>query len=196
MIVIKSGDSGNVAKVDKDNRLHVDSKSNFVEEYAAENGNSYIVHGECHLAAASSGGLLYFLNTDARYDFVITRIYFDAHSLSKPINVLQIKNPTTITGGTDITLTGLVNKNFGSSKQVGATLKISDASSDITYSGGQQYHSFVLQSMGSTMRDMRGTNVLCKNNSILFGWKTLDGTNAVDGEIISISLNFYVREAQ
>ena len=46
-----------LAQVTKQNRLAVDSKSRPSEEVEAQDAKSFILHGECHLAAAASGGL-------------------------------------------------------------------------------------------------------------------------------------------
>jgi len=39
-------------------------------------------------------------------------------------------------------------------------LTISDASSDMTVTGGTQFHEFLVQSKSSYQRDMKGTNIL------------------------------------
>lgn len=187
---IKSGDSGYIAKVDSNNRLYVDSKSFFGEEVGAKEGDAYIWHGQCHLAAATSGGLMSFTSADQTFAYAITRIYIDCHTLSDDIIIHQVKNPT-LTGGTDISTTGIINKNFQSGKTQQGTLKISDGSANLTYSGGTDYHAFVVQTLKSYQRNMQGTNILKNGDSILLGWETVDGANAVDGEIISISINGY-----
>jgi len=190
MDIIKSGDSGYTAKVDSNSRLFVDSKSSFAEEVASYRGNSYIWHAQCHLAAATSGGLMAFTSTDQNYAYAITRLYFDAHSLSDDIIIHQVKNPVLV-GGTDISTTGMINKNYDSGKTQLGTLKISDGSADLTYTGGTDYHAFVIQSKQGIQRNMNGTNILNNNDVICWGWETLDGANAVDGEIISLSINGY-----
>jgi len=190
METIKSGDSGYVAKVDSNKRLFVDSKSSFAEEVAAYRGNAYIWHAQCHLAAATSGGLMAFTSTDPNFAYAITRLYFDAHSLSDDIIIHQVKDPT-LSGGTDISSTGKINKNFSSGKTQLGTLVISDGSADLTYTGGTDYHAFVLQNKQCIQRSMNGTNVISNNDVICWGWETLDGANAVDGEIISLSINGY-----
>jgi len=188
--VIKSGNSGYVAKVDSNNRLFVDSKSFFSEEVAAQLGNAYIWHGECHLKAAASGALMGFTSSDQEYAYAITRIYIDAHSLSDDIIIYQVKKPT-LSGGTDISSTGIINKNFASGKSQLGTLLISDGSADLTYTGGANYHSFVVQSLQSTQRNMQGTNIIANNNTICWGWATVDGGSAIDGEKIALSVNGY-----
>jgi len=187
---IKSGDSGYIAKVDANHRLFVDSKSFFSEEVAAQLGNAYIWHGVCHLAASTTGALMAFTSTDSEYAYAITRIYIDAQSLSDDIIIYQVKNPT-LSGGTDVSTTGIVNKNYSSGRTQLGTLKISDGSADLTYTGGTDYHAFVLQSKASTQRNMLGTNILANGDVICWGWATLDGGNAVDGEKIAFSVNGY-----
>jgi len=193
---IKSGDSGYIAKVDSNNRLFVDSKSTFAEEVAAYRENSYIWHGKCHLAAGTSGGLMSFTLNDPNFAYAITRMYFDAYTLTNDILIHQVKNPTP-SGGTDVSLTNMINKNFTSGQTQFGTLKISDATSDITYTGGEDYHSFVIGSKEKIHRSMNGTNVLSNNNTIVFGWETLgggtsgDGVDATHTDIISLSINGY-----
>ncbi len=191
MIVLKSGDSGNTAKIDKDNRLLVNAKSFFAEEIGSQNGRSFIWHSECHLAAAANGGLLAFVSTDQTDLVAVTRLYFDAHSLTNDIIIYQIKNPALV-GGTDISLTGITNKHFGEGRTMTGALVTSDASADLTYTGGTNYHSFVISSKEKVHRDMRGTNILDNGDVLLWGWATLDGGNAVDGEKIAISANVYL----
>ncbi|MEE8382220.1 MAG: hypothetical protein V3R78_10160 [Thermodesulfobacteriota bacterium] len=191
MIVLKSGLNGNVARVDDDNRLHTNSKSFFAEEVASQNGRAFIWHSECHLAAATSGGLLAFTSTDQTDITAISRIYIDAHSLTDDIIVYQVKNPTLI-GGTDIGANGIVNKNFTQGRTMAGNLVTSDGSADLTYTGGTNYHSFIISSKEKVIRDMRGTNILGNGDVILWGWATLDGGNAVDGEKIALSVNTYL----
>lgn len=190
-IVLKSGKDGNVAIVDDDNRLLTNTKSFFAEEIGSQNGRAFIWHGRCHLAAATSGGLMAFTSSDQTDLTVITRLYFDAHALSDNIIITQVKNPT-LAGGTDISTTGIVNKNFASGRSMQGTLKISDSSADLTYTGGSEFHTFPLATLERESRDMRGTNIINNGNTILWGWETVDGGNAVDGEIISISANVYI----
>jgi len=187
---IKSGDSGYIAKVDSNNRLFVDSKSFYSEEIAAQLGNAYIWHGVCHLAATTTGGFMAFTSSDSDYAYAITRIYIDAQTLSDDIIIYQVKDPT-ISGGTDISTTGIVNKNFESGKTQQGTLIISDGSADMTYTGGTNYHAFVIQSKVSTQRNMLGTNIISNGDTICWGWATLDGGSAVNGEKIAFSVNGY-----
>ena len=174
---IKSGDSGKIATVDRDNRLLTSSKSFFAEEIGSQNGRSFIWHSECHLSAATSGGLLAFTSSDQSDLVAVTRIYVDAHLLTDDIIIYQVRNPI-ISGGTDISATGIINKNYGAGRSLVGTLKTSDGSADLTYINGSNYHSFVISSKEKIARDMRGTNILSNGDTILWGWATLDGGNA------------------
>ena len=55
----------------------------------------------------------------------------------------------------------------------------------MTYTGGSQYHAFPAQSMNQYVKDMKGTNLITPDTTILWGWKTRSGVNATDAEIIS-----------
>ncbi len=191
-LIIEDGTGhGYQVGVTKENQMLVQAEQVFSEEKKAQQGDSYILHGVCHLSASTNGGLLYFTNTSSDSNVAITRIYFDAHSLYDDIIITQIKNPATVVNGTDITATGIVNKNYTSGNELEGTLVISDGSSDMTFTDGSQYHSFVLQSLSGIQRDMRGTNILGLNDTIVFGWATVDGANAVDAEEIALSVNLY-----
>ena len=197
---IVGGTGGDIkeAIVDGDGQLLVSSLSRVGEEWHSEQkGTAFIIHARCHLAAAASGGLIYIQNDETIKRVHITRIYIDPFTLTTPVIISQIKNPATITGGTDISLStsvGITQKNFPSGVLFDGTVKQSDGSSDITYTGGQEYHAFMANSLTSTKRNMNGTNILGKNDVLLFGWETEAGGNATNGEIISLSINIYLDE--
>ena len=189
--IIRDGTgSGLLAKVEAGNRLKVASKTSFAEEIASQNDRAFIFHGRCHLSANSSGGFMAIKNTSPDVKIAVSRIYIDSHLLTDNLIVEQIKNPT-ITGGTDISSTGIINKNFASSRAMTAILTVSDGSSDLTFTGGSPYHAFPVESLKQYPRDMKGTNLLGQNDTLLFGWETVDGGNAVNGEIVSFSVNVY-----
>ena len=177
------------AQVDTNHRLHVSSESFVIEEVRAIEEQAYILHGECHTAAAASGGLMYFKNTSTTYNVYITRIYIDPHTLSDTYTIQQIFD-TARTSGTDIGATGKVNKHRASGNVLEGDLYISDASNDMTFSGGTQYHSYPVTSRTSVQRHMNGTNVITPGKSIAFQWTAVDGTGT-DAEVISLSVNLY-----
>ena len=185
---------GYLAAVSDENRLLTESKSRPSEEVEAENGKAYIFHGECHTAAAASGGLMYFTNTSSTMDVVITRIYIDTFTITPTdLIVTQVRQPATKSNGTDISTTGIIQKDFSKTSSAIGTLVVSDGSSDMTYTGGEKYHAFPAKTMVSLTRDMKGTNIVSPNTTILFGWKTAAGGNATNGEIISLSVNCFTR---
>jgi len=162
------------------------------EEWAARRGDSFILHGECHLAAATAGALMYYENDSDDYLVAIGRVYVDAHSLSDDIIIRQAYDPTRA-NGTAITATGIVQKHRRKpTTGLPGTLHISDGSSDMTFSAnGTRYHGFTISSLESIERDMHGTNILGKGDGIGWDWATVDGANGVDAEIISLSVNCY-----
>ena len=194
-IIIKDGaGTGRSAKVNERNRLHTSSISYPAEAAEGILGNSFIFHFECNLAAEVSGGLMAIkYKGDKLLSF--TRLYFDSHTLSKTIIIKQIKNPATLAGGTDQSESGIIQKNYQVGGDLLAELTVSDAISDLTYTGGETYHAFPIKTESSVPRNMNGTNILGRNDIILFGWETADGAIAVDGEIISLSINCVEIEA-
>jgi hypothetical protein len=163
------------------------------EAAAAHTGQAWIIHGRCNLAAAASGGLALLHFHTAGYHFHITRIFFDAHTLSKDIIVSQLKSPTRSGGGSEIGSTAFVNKNWASTNTFNGHFYVSTSGSQIAYSSeGTPYHAFPLKSLSSTMRDMRGTNQLSQLSYIGWKWETADGTNAATTDVVSISINGYL----
>lgn len=178
------------AKVGESHRLFVASRSSDAEEIAARNERAFILHCECHVSADASGAFLAFRNDSSDILYAVSRIYIDSHSLSDDLIVRQVKNPTR-SGGTDISATGIVNKNYASNREVTGTLWHSDSGANLTLSGGSKYHAFPVTTLKQYTRDMRGTNILGKNDVIGWTWSTVDLGNAVDGEIVSFSVNIY-----
>jgi len=194
---IKNNTDGTLARVTNYNQLSVRSESFAEEAIESIRGNSYIFYAECHLAAASSGGLLYIKNTSNTDSILITIIYFDAHTLTTPVKILQVKQPASVSNGTDKTSStsdGIIQKNFGKPDALSATFVVSDGSSDMTYTGGQQSHAFYLGSNASQQRNMRATNIITPDTTWLLGWSTVGvgGGNATNGETIGVSVNAVV----
>ena len=185
---------GNKAEVNENQQLSVISESIPSEGARAQDGEAFIIHFECHTAAAPSGGFMHILNNDAEFELEVTGIYIDPHTLTpSDLIVLQVFDPI-ISNGTDVSSTAVVQKNRGSASPFDLTIKVSDSSSDLTYSDGTQYLAFPAKSMTGIQRNMNGTNILPAGKAILFGWKTRDGSNAVDGEVVSFSVNIIKRK--
>ncbi len=191
---IRDGEgSGECAGVNSSHRLLVESQSRPSEEVEAEKGRGFILHGVCHTAASVSGGLMAFTNTSNDFEVVITRIYIDPQTLT-PTDLLvnQEKNPT-VSNGTDISTTGIVQKNFGDNATLPGVLTISDGSSDMTFSGGINYHEIAINSRTPQQRDMKGTNVVTPQTTIGWSFKREGGGSATDAEKISFSVNCFKR---
>lgn len=191
MSTIEDPRNDNALAIDDTGHAKIDAITTVDEGAAATKGNSFIIHGECHTALASSGGFISIKNISPTYNIAITRIYIDAGSLTNHIIITQLKEPVT-SGGTDVSSTAIVNKNFGSVNTLDAVVLISDASADLILTGGEKFHTFSCSSLESKQRNMKGTNIITQNKNWALGWKTESG-NAVDGEVISFSINCYLR---
>ncbi len=176
----------------------VESVSIATEESHAENGDAYALHGVCRTAAAAAGGLLHIDNTFSTHSFHITRLFIDPQTITDPDLLATIfVDPTSITSGTDITSTGVVQKNTGSInalKSAGVTLTISDGSADMTFSGGTKLHEIPVVSRTPVSRDLNGTNIIGPGGKWLIGFKLEDGSSAVDNQIVSVTVNGYIEE--
>jgi hypothetical protein len=186
--------SGNFASVTSLKQLSVQSESVPSEGYQAQLNRSFIVHAECHTAAAASGGLMIITNNDQDYDLEISRIYIDACVLTPADLIVTQEFDATGASGTDVSSTAVIQKNKNSNATFNLTVKVSDSSADLTLSGGTQYHRFAMPTKTSQQRDMKGTNIIPSNSSIAWGWKTAGGGSATDGEIVSLSVNVIKRE--
>ena len=185
--------SGNKAGVTTENQLLVQSESLPSEGFQAQMGKGFIVHAECHTDAAASGGLLLIQNLDTIYDYEITRIYIDPHVITPTDLIITQAFEPSVSNGSDVSSTAIVQKNRNTAEDFNLMIKISDGSSNLTYTGGNQYHSFPAKSMTSVQRDMKGTNIVPANKAMVFGWKTAGGGNATDGEVVSFSVNLIKR---
>jgi hypothetical protein len=188
--ILKDGEgSGRSAGVTSSGKLKTYSTTEPVEQSLAEDGLSFIIHAECHTAASTGGGLLHITNNDNDYDMIITRIFIDGHTITPTDLICMQIFDANISAGTDVTSTAIVNKNRGNTGLFDLTVKVSDGSSDITYTGGTKYHSFPIKTMTSNFRDMAGTNIIPAGKSVLWAFKRVGGGSATDGEIISFSVN-------
>lgn len=187
--IIDGTGRGLKAKVNDDNQLIVLSQSVPSEGIQSEKGNSFIIHAECHTAAAASGGFMQITNNEQDFVYEVTRIYIDPQTITPTDLICTQVFDATGTSGTDVSSTAIINKNRGNANNFDLTVVISDSSADLTYSGGEQYHAFPINSRTSSQRNMQLTNIIPKNKSILFGWKTEGGGNATDGEKVSFSVN-------
>lgn len=169
------------------------------EENAAEDGDAYAIHGVCRTAAAASGVLLYMKNTSSVNQLHLTRIYIDPQTLTDAdLLITQWHTPTTTTGGTDITTAGgIIQKNTGKNnalEESGLTVIISDAASDMTFTGGTKFHEIPVTSRVPIDREVRATNIIAPGGEWFLGFKLEDGSAAVGDQIISLTINGFVEE--
>lgn len=189
---IFDGKTGRTATVTTESQLSVFSESKTSEGVAAQTGEAYIVHVEALLTATPSGALLTIQNLESEAVLELTRVYIDPHVLT-PVDLIMTQQfDATITGGDIVTTTAVVQKNRRLAAQPNVLVKASDGT-PMTQANGVEYHSFPVNSMTSTQRDMSQTNILARNNSVTFGFKTDSGANAVAGEKIGLSINFVRR---
>jgi hypothetical protein len=196
-MLIHDAHTRNVARVNSMGELFTRTTTFDAEEAAARDGDAFVIYSRCHLAAAASGAFLYFKNTSQTYNVYITRLYFDAHQLSKSLILTQWKNPTP-SGGTLLTGSnedGKINKHFSNPLQLEGEVTVSDGAADLSLAGGVEYHGFPLKSLESNQRNLIGTNVISPGKGIGWRWETADGAAATDGELVSLSINLYRSES-
>jgi len=122
MATIKDGERGEVARVDKNNRLAVRSVNTEDDKTATINADSYNINtGLVTLTTAGESGVLYVKNNETRDLFVRTIVAVlgptTGGSATDTTQVRIYKNPTTgtlISGATAVDINS--NRNFGSSK--------------------------------------------------------------------------------
>lgn len=161
MFILKSGDSGNTAKVDDKNRIQAFSTSQTEATSRALEGNSYNINtGTITLTSANTSALMYLENTDT-VDWTVARVFYNAEASTGGTGgwLAEVAaNPTDgtlLSGGTAFEP---VNFNFGSVKTLTATcLKGAEG---LTATGGTQ-------GAVSTIVPASGTRVLIPFDSVI-----------------------------
>ena len=137
---IKDGaGTGNVAKVDSNNRLHAESVSQAINEKATEDGDSYNINtGLITLTSANESACLYFKNNEEQ-DFHVNTIvvFFGASTSGTGEGTWRVKrNPTAgtiVSGATNVDINS--NRNFGSSKTLQDSLAYKGAEANTMTDG-------------------------------------------------------------
>ena len=185
--IIDGTGSGRRMKVGKGNRAFVNSVSNTSEEVHTFNGESFLIHAECHMAATADGGLLAFKYTgDKRINIV--SLFLDSLILTKDMKIVIVKNPTITSGTVDVA--NVIQRNGFRTAELSQEVTISDGAADLTFTGGEELISFGIQSLQSKDRSPKGAFMMKKNDILLIGWEAFTG-NGIDGELISITLGVY-----
>ncbi len=179
--------SGTRMKVGKDNRAFVNAVSHTSEEVHTFNGESFLIHAECHMAANTDGGLLAFKYTGNKRINIVS-LFLDSLILTKDMKIVVVKNPTIASGTVDVA--NVIQRNGFRTAELDQQVTISDGSSDLTFTGGEELISFGIQTLQSKDRSPKGAFMMKKNDILLIGWEAFTG-NGIDGELISIALGVY-----
>lgn len=122
---IKSGDSGEVANVDKLKRLQVKAQAESSKEYAGRKGYRFNASsGELTLTDATEQGAFYIKNNE-NYDFIITNIFLHTGSSTGGTGSGSLKvyiSPTTGTLISNATAGSSANFLIGSANQLNANI--------------------------------------------------------------------------
>lgn len=118
--------TGNGAKVDSKNRLHVKSVSTTEPQEQTKQGNSFDIDSALIALTSANPSGVFFIKNNEDVDFVLETLFFNFGPSTGGAGVLLIevlRNPTVgtlISGGTDIEKR---NRNFGSSSTLNADAK-------------------------------------------------------------------------
>ena len=160
--------TGNVAQVDSQNRLHVDSVSRTEREHAALHSNCYNVStGPITLTSANASAVLYF-TYNGTFPFVIEEMLVILGGTTGGAGDALteiIKNPTTgtiISNAVDVDTNE--NRDFSSSKAIDGTL-YKGAEAD-TFTDGTIFAKTTRNSFGTVVTFDAAPIVLRKGNSI------------------------------
>lgn len=141
---------GYEAKVDSNNRLHVDAITEQEKNHANENGNAYNINTlDVTLTTAGTSAVLYIKNNENK-DLVIPKIIYiigTATGGSGDYKVEIIRNPTAGTIISTATAAGIVaNRNFGSSNALDAD--VYKGTEGATFTNGTKAVSTIFASTG------------------------------------------------
>jgi len=188
-VSIKNGGNGNVAMVDRDNRLHTFAVSRPVVEESTQQEKSYNINsGLITLTSAGESGILYFKNGED-VDFIINTIVVimgpsTGGSTSDTTHIRVYKNPTTgtlISGATVADISS--NRDFGSSNTLSSSLSYKGAEATTITDGSVHIESLV--SPGSRVAFNIG-EVLRKGNSIAVSLEPNDSTTSMKAMVAII----------
>ena len=191
-VKIKSGNSGEVAKVDIHKRLHVDAITFGRSEQEVEIGNGYNSNtGTLSLTTASKSGVFYFKNSED-FDVVLTNMFYilgNSNSNGDTL-VTVLRNPTLGTVITDAVAAEMsgVNRNFGSSFTLNSESVSYKGGEGKTFTDGAKVIESIVQSGKRTVLNV-GDIVLPKGSTIGFDVTPPTGNTSMD---IQIAISFFV----
>jgi hypothetical protein len=182
--ILDGAGKGNRAKVDSDQRLHVDAITFGRSELEVELGNGYNVNtGIINLTSANKSAVLYFKN-DEDDDVIITSMfYIIGNSNSNGDTLVSVlKNPNTGTIITNAVACEMdrVNRNWGSSKTLeGVSYKGVEGD---TFTNGDKVIESIVQSAKRTPLFV-GDILLPKGTTIGFEITPPTGNTSMDIEM-------------
>ena len=191
-VKIKSGATGEIAKVDTHKRLHVDAITFGRSEQEVELGNGYNINtGTFNLTSANKSAGLYFKNNEDD-DIVLTVMFyiFGGSNANGDITVDVLRNPTTgtiIDNAVACEMAG-INRNFGSSFQLKETTLVYKGAEGDTFTNGDKIISSILQTPSRTPLAV-GDIVLPKGSSIGFDITPPTGNTSMP---IQMAFSFFV----
>lgn len=145
---IKDGDTGSIARVDTNHRLHTQSVVETEAQHAAEVGDAYFIGSGVVGLTSSTDSAVFYFKTNEDEDIIIESLIVnvgDDGTTTEFTEVVLIKNPTggdIITTATPVEI--LENKNFGSPKTIESSLAFVGVEGS-TITGGDVYQrAFIL----------------------------------------------------
>jgi hypothetical protein len=197
---IKSGDSGQVAKVDSNKRLHTATISETEASHAADSliGEKYNINtGDITLTDANPTDILFVKNTGAN-DLVITSIIYNMGNSNSAAAVNAkweiIRNPTTgdiITNANNVAVGPGVsaNQNFGSNNIITGLFYKGATSEGIVSDGSVTISSRLANNTGRVVISL-GSLVLPKGTSLVAQYTPPAGNTS---QIVQCAAACYVR---
>jgi hypothetical protein len=191
-VQIKSGNSGEVAKVDIHKRVHVDAITFGRSEQEVEIGNGYNINtGTVNLTTANKSGILYFKNQED-FDIVITNMFYilgNSNSNGDTL-VTVLRNPTAGTVVSDAVVAEMagVNRNFGSSFTLAIDSVSYKGGEGKTFTDGAKVIESIIQSGKRTVLNV-GDIVMPKGSTIGFDVTPPTGNTSMD---LQIAFSFFV----
>lgn len=185
MIILDGAGTGYAAEIDDKNRLQTLSVTLDVGQRSAIDGDTYNINtGSINLTTANESALLYLKNTGTSSLHVTTIGYLIGNSTggTGDLELKVLRNPTTGTIVDNATAVNVnINKNFGSTKTLDATMYKGAEGYTFT-NGGDAYYSLQPNS-GRAYLINTGTLVLPQGSSIGVSAAPQTGNTSMDIQI-------------
>jgi hypothetical protein len=180
MSIIQDGrGTKNNAKVDGEGRLHTEGVVQTFAEKVAFDGDAYNINtGNINLTSANTSGTLYMTNTGSENIVITAFFYLLGNTNGTGDTLVQVfRNPTTGTLISSGTSFSAVNRNFGSAKNLAAT--ILKGAEGKTVTDGDVIVESLFSGQGRQTVTV-GAIILVPGNSIAFTIKPPTGNTSMD----------------